>query len=468
MTKSETKIVRIGERYKEEFPMGWQDKYEWDGSHCEESMLSAFKKIKDFDREVFCLFSQTVLSGEYLIRQQKVYEQLDNCRDLLLDGEIKDDDTNKNKTRVVNDFNSMLHDLLYATKSFMHLIKLLENNYEDKEDYIVKAYRAEACPHRDDSYHRLYEILINLTRKDHFLSHEDKIKKDLIYYHEELSDYIRNSELDEVTDDNGKRFNLILNIMNQKCLFLLKKLLIEDNKEFVYMTDFKKTRYDSNKLPIEFFSEMDNYFEFYRAQSHQHKHFVRELDVRSDNHTLPIGSYTLLIKYYMEDKDTSMSQIEHIIADFDSLYDELSSCSKERPIDKYSLSVLKNYMYNCRFSFVLKQKKCSLEMLEDELNKIMEIQSKTDIHNFYPYKKAFEKARCLFKTEESLEQEKLNEYKIFMQLCIKKFSEAITWCKNRCFYPIQSRYRECLVRVPGFGPVFVASSFCRPIVYEKL
>lgn len=36
------------------------------------------------------------------------------------------------------------------------------------------------------------------------------------------------------------------------------------------------------------------------------------------------------------------------------------------------------------------------------------------------------------------------------------------------FYPIQSLFRECLTVVRDFGAVFVASSFCRPISYNKL
>lgn len=62
----------------------------------------------------------------------------------------------------------------------------------------------------------------------------------------------------------------------------------------------------------------------------------------------------------------------------------------------------------------------------------------------------------------------LIKYKDFLQYCIARFSEAMQWCRTNCFYPIQNTYRECLVPVADFGAVFVASSFCRSIRYDKL
>jgi hypothetical protein len=116
----------------------------------------------------------------------------------------------------------------------------------------------------------------------------------------------------------------------------------------------------------------------------------------------------------------------------------------------------------------MKNSAYTFEQLKDGLYEIMDIQSHTGILNFYPYRKAFEKAFELFRNNSALEKDRIEEYKQLMQLCISKFSEAISWCRTNCFYPIQAAYRECLVPVSDFGAVFVASSFCRPVKYNKL
>ena len=74
----------------------------------------------------------------------------------------------------------------------------------------------------------------------------------------------------------------------------------------------------------------------------------------------------------------------------------------------------------------------------------------------------------LFRLENSNEKAKFEEYKVFLQKCISSFSEAMQWCETNYFYPIQNTYRECLNPFEGFGAVFIASSFCRPVRYDQL
>lgn len=458
---SRIKIEQIVRAYKDEFPMGWIDFYAWDSNNCPVSLESIRDKVNTFGQEVLYLFYQSVLSGEYLIKED-FPKSLDSLSDLVANGEVFDDESNQLKTIAIRLFNAMTYELGRVIRSYRYFLTLLNNKYEERQTkYIVNAYRVKRTFSNEGKYERLYDLLLEITRIDHFLSYDKRTIDDLIIYHNELS----KAQGDENLSEKNR---LALRILNEKCLFLLKKLLIDDNKEFDYMIDFQPKHYDTRKLPFEFFTDMDNGFEFYRTEKYTNESLGNELDIKARNRELHIGEYALLMKYYKDSPQTSKPQIDNILGEFMQMYDSLSVKFTRRPLDRYALGTLKNYMYNCRYSFLMQDSTYTFKQLQQGLNEIINIQYQTGILNFYPYRKAFEKALQQLHNNETLDKNQLNEYKQFLQLCITKFSEAIQWCRTYCFYPIQNAFRECLVPVPGFGAVFVASSFCRPVRYDKL
>lgn len=458
---SRIKIEQIVKLYREEFPMGWIDAYAWDQNNSPSSLDVIRNKVNAFDQEVLFLFAQSILSGEYLIKQDFT-RSLDTLSDLLANGEVFDYESNQLMTIAIKRFNGMTYELGRVIRSYRYFLTLLNNKYEERQTkYIVNAYKVKREFSEEGKFGRLYDILLEITRIDHFLSYDKRTISDLIIFHNELT---------KAQDDENlyEKNRFALRILNEKCLFLIKKLLIDDNKEFDYMIDFKHKHYDTSKLHFDYFSELDNCFEFYRTESYSNDSMGYQLDKKEHSKSLPIGQFTLLMKYYKDSPDTQKMQIDNILKDFNYMYNRLSLQFTSRPLDRYALGTLKNYMYNCQFSYLLKNESYSFEQLQGGLNEIIDIQYQTGILNFYPYRKAFEKALQLLHANASLRKEELDIYKRFMQLCISKFSDAIQWCRANCFYPIQICYRECLVPVAGFGAVFVASSFCRPVRYDKL
>lgn len=456
-----SRIKEIVNLYKFTFPMGWVDGFDWSQDRSAESLESVRDKVKMFEQETFFLFAQSVLSGEYLIKKD-FPSTLDALYDLITSGEIFYDETEPLKTAAAHSFNAMTYELGRVIRDFRHLLTVLNNKYEYRQTkYIVNAYRVKRDIETEGSYGPFYDILLAITRIDHLLSYDKGILSDLIIFHTELSKAI---ELKNQPDN----VILVFSILNEKCLFLLKKLLIEDNKVFDFMVDFEHKQYDTGKIPFKFFSEMDKRFEFYRAESYANDPYGDELDLKARNKNLQIGQFTLLMKYYKDSKNTRKPQIDNILKDFNQTYEALSAQFTKRPLDRYALGTLKNYMYNCRYSFLMQDTSYSFEELQNGLDEIMDIQSQTGILNFYPYRKAFEKALQMLRNNDTLDIVELDEYKAFLQLCISKFSEAIQWCRTNCFYPVQNAYRECLVPVANFGAVFIASSFCRPVRYGKL
>lgn len=457
--KKNTKINQIVILYKDTFPMNWIDKFSWDNKNKKESLETVNEKINSFKEDIFFLFAQSVLSGEYVLRSEftRDFEELN---ELLINGEISVFKEQEYKSIAVKRFNDMLLGLNRVNRCFMHFLSMLENKYcERKTKYIINAYRLKHDILSRDFWDQLYDMLIDITYFDHFLSYDKKKISNLIIYKEELSKIINEKSL-------KKNTMITLSILKEKSLFLLKKLLIDNNKVFDYMLDFKHIRYDASRIPFEYFSEMDKKFDFYREESYSKCSMGDELDYRLINRNLSIGQYTLLMKLYKDSNSTVCSQIDNILRDFDRIHTYLSSRFKKRPLDCYALATLKNYMYNCHFSFLIND--YTLEQLHDEINNIINIQFQTGILNFYPYRKAFKRVLSLFHNDQTLEREKLEEYKKVLNLCVSKFSEAIEWCNTNCFYPIQNVYAECITRVKDFGVVFIASSYCRPVNYEKL
>ena len=129
---------------------------------------------------------------------------------------------------------------------------------------------------------------------------------------------------------------------------------------------------------------------------------------------------------------------------FNILYDKLYKSFANRQFDIYALSTLKNYMYNCRLSFKLRDAKYTFEQLCMDMTEIETIQAETQVRNFYPYRKAiiwlFNMIREDMSNKKS-DRGALNDMVQFLEKCIYRFEEAIKWCERNRFYPVQNMYR---------------------------
>lgn len=458
---NESQIEQIVKIFKEHFPMGWFDALSWNKTDNKKSLASVLDKVGIFKQEMFDLFAHSVLTGEYITNENYAL-LLESLYDLLANAEIFNDEKNQLKSIAKNTFNDMTYQLGNVVLRFRHLMTMFNNKYGERQTkFIVNAYRIKHKQSSDDDYCRYYDILIGITHMDHSLSYEKDLITNLIIFHSELKEAIEQKKLPE-------KGLIVLEILDDKCLLLLKKLLIDDDKEFDYMIDFKHHHYDARELSFKYFKEMNRLFEFYRADTYSNDSLGYDLDVKARNNALAIGQFSLLMKYYKDSKNTNLEQINNILGDFDDLYKTQWLESLKKPFERYSLCTLKNYMYNCRFSFVMQDSSYTFDQLKNDLNEIISIQNQTGVLNFYPYRKAFKKALQLFHQGETIKKEKYQEFKDFLKLCISKFAESIEWCKTYYFYPIQNQFKECLVTIEGFGDVFIASSFCRPVKYNEL
>ena len=106
---SRTHIDEIRGLYIKKFPIGWIDAYDWS---TDTNSQESFEKIKDildsFDQDVFYIFSQSILSGEYLIKNY-LPQQLDSLYDILSSGEQFYNGNNKVRTYTTNIYNGLIY-----------------------------------------------------------------------------------------------------------------------------------------------------------------------------------------------------------------------------------------------------------------------------------------------------------------------------------------------------------------------
>ena len=461
MTKS--KIGELCDLFEKEFPIGWLENHDWSNdSASTDSLSKIIEKIDNFEQDAFYLFAQSVLSGEYVVKYNIILRKINALKEILSNGEVfVEGNTIKEQAGVI--FNQLLSDYLRFVNKYRFLLSIINNKYSDRfTDYVINAYREPA----EDKYHSslslLYNILLDMTRLDHLMSYDKKSIIQLILMHTEIEEAIKRESL-------LPKNRLVIKIMDEKIVFLLKKLLVEDNQEFDYMINFERKHHDTKTINFQFLKQFDSFFDFYRCDSYSNNDSIgKELDKRAYNRSLYIGYYALLMKFYKDSRSSNISQVENILRDFENYYDSLQVCFNKRPFDKYALNTIKNYMYNCLLSFKMTENDYSFNDLKKDVDVIQNIQRETGILNFYPYRKAILYILKLFGNKDSYSKTDLMRFREVLSKYVKRYEEAIAWCDTATFYPIQCAYRECLVRVKDFGAVFIASSFCRPIKYQKL
>lgn len=175
-----------------------------------------------------------------------------------------------------------------------------------------------------------------------------------------------------------------------------------------------------------------------------------------------------VMNHYCAERGTE-GQIGRLLNEFEQEYTKIYNRSIQHDFDKYALCTLRNFMYNCKLSYVLKQQGCTIEQLRGEIEVIENIQEETNIRNFYPYKKAIE--FLLRKAKSKVDARDTSfDYNSTIQLLdsyMKKFDKNIDWCQNHCFYPVQLLFKECIVSVDS-DKIFLPSSISRPVDYGKL
>lgn len=455
----ETKIDLVGKYYDKTFPEGWVTYIDYAAGEEDATFAKYNDTFTDFEANALYFVMHSVLSGEYIVKDY-LSERIDSLRDKIhSDLPVKNDEL---KQKIIARASSIIEHLDYYLRRYRLFIESINNQYSlSQTQYVFHAYRFKGHPQNKGTFQQIYEILFSVAEYDHRLSYENKKIRDLILNHTALTDIIQ---------DDGVPPLLMpaIKALDGKCLFILKKLLIYDKAGVDYTLDFEPKHLDTDTIKQEWLKDLEDRFEFYRADNTYGNAYGRQLDDWSYHRQLRVSLSPLLMKYNKDNPSESLGQINNIITEFDKQYTRLLENYKNRPYDLYALNTLKSYMYNSRLTFRLKRKDYSFEDLQKEVEYLRQLQQEMRIVDYYPYMCAAEYIGEMIndKNKGNLEENKAMLVKL--EDYVNLFDDSFRICSQQSFYPLQSLYNDSLIPYQSFGPVFFASSYCRPVQYQTI
>lgn len=307
----------------------------------------------------------------------------------------------------------------------------------------------------------LREVIFPLCYSEQHLSLSNKNIKRITILLQEL-EQIKNDETDE-------ECKLVYTLAIYKATFILKKLLKKTDsfEVLVDITKKKITRANLPSIPYELEQFFSYYENIHEDQPYQEDEMI-DYQISMSEHDGSFLKMARLMHYYCS-QTKSLQQIENLLDKFESKFHKLYNKSIKHKFDKYALCTLRNFMYNCRLSYKIKQKDYTINSLQKDINVIEGLQGETLVKNFYPYKKAIE--FLIEKLKRLIEERNVQfDYENAISLLEKyltAFDENILWCSTHCFYPIQLTLKECVIYVDD-EQLILPSSISRPVDYDKL
>lgn len=452
--------------YKKEFPCDWFSTYSWSPDSEKKSYRECHDKIHRCVNQYFVLISKSALSGEYVIKSNHVEKALNQLEELLAN-EYSLDSSSKLEKDIIDIYEKLDLELKSCVSYYRSLWSLVSTKVDEFEHDFIFNLSSINCNTTNKYLVFFNNIIIEICKKDHYLSY-DKERISELFLLKEKARELFDSETDERVEEKN-----VLAVTLDKCSFLLKKMtLISGSSEYCY--NYKNYRLNNNDIELNYTKEIYEKFNDLHGKKISE---TKVLDIQKEciNGNAKISHIILLMKSYQKDHGT-IKQINNLINQFDTIYKRLYEAALEskRVFEIHALNTVKNYLYNCRFSFKLDSKGYSYENLCDDMREIQEIQKETKIKNFYPYRKAIQFLKKdiseSFKKDYSDEFRTLIEHKIsILDEYLGNFKDSLTWAKEQHFYPFQLLSNECRIKVNSLNfKIFIPSSFSKPIDYEPL
>lgn len=401
--------------------------------------LQAEQKKNDFERIFFIKMNEALFAGEYL--QDNYVKKIEEFENVLIQNDSA--------------YSTIVRNCL---KRFKDLIfKIQERIKDDGKELLISLTSQDTIRSSKEESHKYYNNWVSLSLMLAYLDHTLINRKE---YREYLIGII--CEIQSIQDGlDDKELHCTYDKMKSKTSFLLKKTCIynEDSPHY-YSVDFEIQNInditkddDYNRNLMSLFNTM--YLDKNGFESETIKLYQQEF---SQERFSSLG-FVVLAYHYGTSTQKAIERLDNLLENFE-MYSKQIAQKELCLFDRYAMKSIRNYIYNCRFSLLLKQKKYTIENLEADLNKIETIQEETGIYNYHPYKKILKHLDDYFKeNEEAVTQKHLDLFnKVF-----EKYQSSYEACIQRHFQPFHLLIDDC--KRSGF---FVATSFSRPISPTKL
>lgn len=463
-------VKKCIDAYECKFPEDWiETKYQWDSiQDAIDAMSKIQREVTDFIRNCFVNIARSLLRGEYIVNRT-VFEETKVSFEKYWSKEHfcppKEDENQEIFQRRSSAYK--LYELLDSHlnalfRTYTTFVTSVDEKLEySKHIYLFKVETAEPQVLQDFHYFLLLrKLIIPLCEIEHHLEFSDEVREQVAVYIEQLS----MASEDEVDKD----CKTILDLAMAKGRFILRKLLRPgDTFEILINSNKKVINREKLILPetlVPFFSFYENIHENCPYNESE----MNNCQLRIYKKTNSLLDIAILMDYYCS-MGKSKEQIENLLNTFNARYNKLFQKGYKSKFDNHSLCTLRNFIYNCRLSYLVKQEDFTIDDLKDEMLKIETVHSETFVSNFYPYKKAI--SFLISKIQEMVESRNLDfDYDNAISLLekyIQKFDDNIEWCELHKFYPIQLPFKECIIRIDD-DSVIIPSSVTRPIDYKHL
>lgn len=447
-----------------------------------------FGNIEFLKEEIFVRFSRSVIEAEYL-RDDRTLELLDNLINSLYYIDYTISDGEQSLTSRINELNTLIKAYINAYKSFISITKTIYTSSSDNL-YLFRISNPDNDGYIDKYLSDFKEYVLNICKFEFALPQ-----------YQEMC-LVR----------NNKAYNLGMIILKQGTIISRKKdILSTDPKYSIYQSLFYKCNFLiqkitdktlnymeetslSGELEIESKSimidqlevgEFNQFTDWLRKSKYSclEPKTIVQLQSETQKDNCELSSFVRLARYYKETFTSikKRDKFDELIFLFDSFYIEKSkenNISNEKYLyDNFSLEMIRNFIYNCRFSYFSKLplSEISFEEIELELDKIKDIQF-GKINNFHPYEKIIQYSlkfldEYLNGVSNSIN---INSTDIFNKIndWINKYEESIEWFEHRKSYPFLLPIEEsCVVLKINNSDsisVFTPSTFARIIDYSIL
>jgi len=398
------------------------------------------ENLNNYSYFFFINLNEAIFSGEYL--EKKYINNIDNFISILPTSEEK------------SEFSLCIRATLDQYKL---IISLINNRLSLQEDLLLfSAIKNKKYEYRNDLIIDINLFSLSLMKNDHLLAKNDDLGQELILMKNEL-------ELKQIVDDEN--IKNIYNRLYSKCLFLIKKIYFEYEKN-----DSRRFSIDFQESDLDKISESNSENNFTKIVNCLNKRDDKEfekiytsyIEKFSQNNYSTLGFIIITQYYRLNTKD--QEQLKNLKQQFDD-FERSKTKNDISAFDKYALNSIKNYIFDCLFAIKVEDKKYDYKDLKEDLKNIHKIQQDTKINNYHPYYKALQwfsekvKNDAFGDDDDDSSQDKDKTYKELINL----YEKSLGWCDHRRFYPIQLLKEECITN----NKIFIASSVSLPINLKK-
>lgn len=455
----------------------WINKFDFTDEKLEETKLSTLEKLKNVASKLFEFFNLSVISGEYIKNNSAAEEINLIIAKVELASEIEIEDnlaaTNYFSEQILNSFTNPIIAGLRHYLAFISFIQrrstkvnsaVLFDIYTESERKLI--FRPE-LDFKVEERKEVFLFNLELAREDHTIAvDKDTLESLLLIKHS-----LKQIELKEWYHT----------ILEQKCNYLIYKIIYryeQDEKNYLYAYNFKNLEIKKDDLECGIFKDYKSITESHYEERIKKTPFynsrIEEFYRRySDNETIRFIDFHAVIKCYKDDNN-SIEQLKNLFENVFMPKYEVNKKGNSLKFDTRANEICYNYFYNNLLSLRIDFNKLNDENIEEEIEKIRNLQDSIHVKNYFPFYKLLiflsDRISILFSQPNlnyGLIRSLMSNYESCLKYCLRNFD----LCQEIQFLAFQLPYEECIVNKNIDGvqiDIFLASSFVLPLNYSKL